>query len=122
MIELWQEFTIEASHNLPQPIGMPVVHGHSYWIRVYIKTEEDGTTKIVRRHSAVNMRANVVMPKSAADDVLIAIRRVLDKPVAWIASDAPGYAGLNVFGLGSASLNYAGPEHASLDINVKGLI
>jgi len=40
VIELWQEFTIEASHNLPQPIGMPVVHGHSYWIRVYIKTEE----------------------------------------------------------------------------------
>lgn len=88
----------------------------------YIKTEEDGTTKIVRRHSAVNMRANVIMPKAAADDALIVIRRVLDKPVAWIASDAPGYGGLNVFGLGSASLSYASPTHASLDINVKGMI
>lgn len=35
IMELWTTFTIECSHTLEEPIGYPVMHGHSYWIRVY---------------------------------------------------------------------------------------
>ena len=88
----------------------------------YIKVNPDGTTSIVRRVSATNMRASVFIPRAEADQALQAIQNVLDVPVSWIATDAMGYAGLNVFGLGSASVSYDGFSHASLNISVKGLI
>lgn len=88
----------------------------------YIKTNDDGTTQIVRRHAATNMKATVMMPKADADTVLQAVQQVLDVPVAWIATDTPGYAGLNVFGLGSGSMSYDSFSHANLSLTVKGLI
>lgn len=88
----------------------------------YINTDTFGRTSIVRRHSATNMRASVVVPKSDADSALATVQAVLDVPAAWIATDADGYDGLNVFGLGSGSLGYDGPSHAALNITVKGFI
>lgn len=88
----------------------------------YIKTNDDGTTQIVRRHAATNLRVTVAMPREEADVVLQAVQQVLDVPVAWIATEAPGYAGLNVFGLGSGSMSYDSFGIANLEINVKGLI
>lgn len=88
----------------------------------YINTDAFGRTSIVRRHSATNMRASVVLPKTDADAALATVQSVLDVPAAWIATDAEGYAGLNVFGLGSGSLGYEGPNHATLNITVKGFI
>ena len=38
MIELWTSFTLECSHTLEQPIGIPVLHGHSYWVQVFYET------------------------------------------------------------------------------------
>jgi hypothetical protein len=88
----------------------------------YTTVNPDGTTAIVRRTSATGMRATVMLPRDQADRALALIQEVLDVPVSWVASDIPGYAGLNVFGLGSASVNYDGYNHASLNLNVKGLI
>lgn len=88
----------------------------------YIKTNDDGTTTVVRRHAATNMRCTVAMPRSEADVALQAIQQVLDVPVAWIATNATGYAGLNVFGIASASMSYDTFGTANLEINVKGLI
>lgn len=88
----------------------------------YIKANSDGTTTIVRRVSATSMRATVMLPGDQADQALLKLQSVLDVPVSWIASDARGYAGLNVFGLGSASVSYDGFSNASLNINVRGLI
>jgi hypothetical protein len=88
----------------------------------YIKTNDDGTTTIKRRHKATNARVTVVLPKDQADAALAMVQEVLDVPVAWIATDVPGYAGLNVFGIGSGSLSYEGPGVARFQINVKGLI
>jgi hypothetical protein len=88
----------------------------------YTKVDADGTTKIIRRTSATGMRATVMLPREQADAALSLIQDVLDLPVSWVATDASGYAGLNVFGLGSASVGYDGPGHATLNINVKGLI
>ncbi|MYM80532.1 hypothetical protein GTP44_00975 [Duganella sp. FT50W] len=88
----------------------------------YIKTNPDGTTSIVRRTAATSMRASVIMPREFADYALSCVQEVLDVPVSWIAVNAAGYAGLNVFGLGSASLTYDSFGHATLNITVKGMI
>lgn len=88
----------------------------------YIKTNADGTTTIVRRNAATSMRASVILPRRAADYALQCVQEVLDVPVSWVATDANGYAGLNVFGLGSGSLSYDTFNTATLDISVKGMI
>jgi hypothetical protein len=88
----------------------------------YIKTEDDGTTKIVKRHSATNLRVSVSMPTEEADAVLQSVQSVLDVPVAWIATGVVGYEGLTTFGIGSSSMKYGSFGTATLDINVKGLV
>lgn len=89
----------------------------------YIKTEPDGSTKIVRRHKSSNLRARIRLPRDRADLAVEKLKRVLDVPVAWIATDIPGYAGLDVFGLcSSAPVSYDSPNTASIDINIKGFI
>jgi len=88
----------------------------------YIKTLDDGSTTIVRRHAATNLRCTVSMPKDEADAVLQSMQDVLDVPVAWIATEVNGYAGLTTFGIGSGAMKYDGPSHANFEINVKGLV
>ena len=88
----------------------------------YIKTNDDGTTQIVKRHSATNLRVQIAMPRAEADAVLQSVQGVLDVPVAWIATDAQGYAGLSAFGLGSGSMSYDSFGVATLSISVKGLV
>lgn len=88
----------------------------------YITTDVFGVTRIVRRHAATDMKVRVVMPRERADSALASLQEVLDVPVCWIATDTSGYAGLNVFGLGSGSMSYDSFGHAVLSINVKGFI
>lgn len=88
----------------------------------YIKTNDDGTTTIVRRHAATNLRATIALPRTEADAVLQAVQQVLDVPVAVIATDAAGYRGLNTFGLLSASMKYDSFGTASLELTAKGMI
>lgn len=88
----------------------------------YINTDIYGTTKIVRRHNATDLKARVVMPRANADAALALLQEVLDVPVCCIATDAAGYEGLNVFGLASGSMSYDSFGHAVLSINVKGFV
>lgn len=88
----------------------------------FIKTFEDGTTQIVKRHSATNLRVSIAMPREEADAVLLAMQSVLDVPVAWIGTSAQGYAGLTTFGIGSGSMKYDSFSVANFEINVKGLV
>lgn len=88
----------------------------------YIKTNEDGTTTIVRRHSATNLRVTVSMPREYADAVLQSMQSVLDVPVAWIATSVSGYAGLTTFGIGSGSMKYDNFSVANFEVSVKGLV
>lgn len=88
----------------------------------YINTDEFGTTTIVRRHAATNMRCQVMLPRLYADAALQRLQSVLDQPVACIATTSTGFDGLNVFGLISTSpVTYDSSNIASIDINVKGL-
>jgi hypothetical protein len=88
----------------------------------YINTDEYGKTTIVRRHAATSMRATITLPRAQADAALAILQQVLDVPVAYVATDANNYAGLNVFGLGSARVSYDSFNIANIDINVKGMI
>lgn len=132
--------TITADTGQPVGIGMIVVgdyvplFGGGLWggteygssaepvTYSYIKTEDDGTTTIKRRHSATNLRAKVVMPQDQADYAVTQLQEILDVPVAWIATDQLNYQGLTTFGLGSATVIYSSFGHANIDIFVKGLI
>lgn len=80
-----------------------------------------GGIKIVRRTKSTDIDISVLMPQSDADAALAALQDVLDVPAAWIGSDAPGYSGLNAFGLADGSVKYPGPCRASMNISVKGL-
>lgn len=40
MTELWHTFTVECAHSLPG-IGHATVHGHSYWITVYMESSAE---------------------------------------------------------------------------------
>lgn len=88
----------------------------------YIKTDEYGNTTIVRRHAATDLRVRVVMPRAYADAALVMVQDVLDVPCVWVATQADGYAGLTVFGLGSGQLSYDSFNHAVFNIAVKGMI
>ena len=81
-----------------------------------------GKVTIKRGNAATGLRASVALPLADANYALQSVQEVLDVPVSWIATGATGYEGLNVFGLGSANLSYAGPDLVQLNINVKGMI
>lgn len=89
----------------------------------YIKTDPDGTTTIVKRHSGTNLRARVFLQHEQADAALQILQEVLDTPVACIVTETEGYSGLSAFGLvSSAPVQYEGPTHAYIDVTVKGLV
>jgi hypothetical protein len=88
----------------------------------YIDTNAYGKTRIVRRHSATGLRGTILLPSGNADAAVDIIQSVLDVPIACIAVDAAGYAGLNAFGLLSAKVSYDSFSDANIDVNVKGMI
>lgn len=38
-MELWAEATCELSHSVKSPLGVEVVHGHSYWVRMSVESD-----------------------------------------------------------------------------------
>lgn len=87
----------------------------------YVTTDDYGQTKVVRRPTGTDMRAQVWLEQEDADYALSVIQSVVGVPTVVIATAEPGYDGLTVFGLVNASLSYDSTEDAVLDINVKGL-
>ena len=81
-----------------------------------------GKVSIKRGNATTGMRFSAVVPLADANYALQSVQEVLDVPVSWVASSASGYEGLNVFGLGSATLSYAGPDVTQLNLTVKGMI
>lgn len=101
-----------------------VVHGASAEPKSFsqITTALDGTTSIVRRRGATDIRVQVVIPRAASDYCLATLQEVLDVPCGYFCSSASGYEGLSNFGLGSGSLVYDNAAHDLLSLYVKGLV
>lgn len=88
----------------------------------YIKTEFDGTTRIVRRRSATDLRLTIAMPRERADQALALLQEVLDVPCSFTVDSRSGSQGLRAFGLGSGSVSYDSFNTATLTLTVKGLV
>ena len=88
----------------------------------YIKTASDGTSTIIQGGKATNLNCTLVLPQADTDYAVACAQDVLDIPVSWIATSAPGYAGLNSFGLGSIVAKYDGVAHSNIDFKIKGFI
>jgi len=137
------ELTLTIETTAGQPVGLGLIaigdyqplFGYGDWggaqygasaepvTYSYIKTNDDGTTEIVRRHAATNLRINIAMPRSQADTVVQTLQSVLDVPVAVIASEKAGYRRLSTFGLiGSSPVSYDSFATANLSLTVKGVI
>ena len=87
-----------------------------------ITIADDGTLSIVRRRSGTDNRVEAVIAREASDYCLATLQEVLDVPCAVVASRSPGYAGLNVFGLVSASLVYLNAKRDLLTLTTKGIV
>ena len=87
----------------------------------FIRTNEDGTVEIVRRGSATDLRAKVIMPAAQASRAVSIVQQVLDVPVSIIATTAEGYDYLNVFGLLSGVAT-AETNSVEFDLFAKGFI
>jgi len=88
----------------------------------FIKTEDDGTTTIQRRHSATNLRLSATIPIAEADNAVSLLQSVLDVPVAVVADTTNNQLqGLSTFGLVSGSVTYD-YSTANVSISVKGLV
>ncbi|MBP9805986.1 MAG: hypothetical protein KBE22_13935 [Candidatus Accumulibacter sp.] len=136
------EVTITVTAGTGEPVGIGMVcigdlrslisadaiGGAQYGARVepvdysYIKTDEYGETRIVKRRATTDLNVSVFLPREDADYAVGVVQDVLATPAAWIATEAAGYAALNVFGIGSGSVEYASHTHAIATITVKGLI
>lgn len=117
-----------AMGNLRSLISVDGTGGTQYGAKAkpvtysYIGNDIFGNTKIIRRTKATDMDIQVEVPIEDADTALSSIQDVLDVPAAWVATDLANYAGLNVFGLASGDVSYAGANHSIITINVKGFI
>ena len=88
-----------------------------------ITTDQYGNVSIIKGLNARNLTGTCFIPSLAAAQAAADVAyRVLGVPCAWIISDADGYDYLNAFGLGTAEITAAGPGHAMLKLDVRGLI
>lgn len=89
----------------------------------YIRTDEDGTTQIVRRHSATNLRCSAVLPHQDADRAVGILHGLLDQPSAWIPSRSAGYSALTIYGLlASAPVSYDSSNFVGVDFDIRGMV
>ena len=88
-----------------------------------ITTDKYGGVSVIKGLNARNLSGTCYIESlSAAQAAADVAYRVLGVPCAWTISDVDGYDYLNAFGLGTAEVTAAGPEHAMLKLDVRGLI
>lgn len=86
----------------------------------YVKVDEYGGVKIVKRGSATNINIDAFLAQADADSAVLLAQELLDVPAAYIGSDVLGYQGLNAFGLGSFDISYDDSGSANVSISVQG--
>jgi hypothetical protein len=87
-----------------------------------IDVNKYGDLAITDGRKATDMRIKVSMPHGSSDYFLACVIDVLSTPVAVVATEAPGYGGLDVFGLLTGSMSY---DNKLVDVftgYVKGLV
>lgn len=88
----------------------------------YVKLDEFGKNKIVRRKKAKDVSFSAILDLAEANTVLADLTALMDVPCVVIGSDLPAYGGLRVFGLPNGEVSFDHPDHAVLNLSVEGLI
>ena len=71
MTLLYTTFCFEASHSLTSSIGVAQIHGHSYWTRVWVKSDPAQVTPLPRLETAAS-RIKEMLDHRHLNDVLSA--------------------------------------------------
>ncbi|MBZ2208468.1 hypothetical protein [Massilia soli] len=88
----------------------------------YIKTDDLGVTKIVRRKATTDLSLTALVDRADANRVLSTMEAMLDIPAFWMASSKDDLRGLRRFGLASGELSYDHPTHCILSLTVQGIL
>lgn len=88
----------------------------------YIKSYDDGTFEIKKRHSATDLNFSTVMDADQAEYVAATLQQIQDEPVAIRATNVPGYGYLNTVGLVSGVVRAKNAKEATGNVRVKGVI
>lgn len=129
--------TVAASGAQPRAIGM-IVRGKFRSLQglgiggvledaevtpktyTYRELQSDGKYRTTVRSSSKDLRFSIVMERQYADQAVQALTDLLSKPVAWIVSTQPGFAGLTAFGFAQrAPVRYRN-RLAYIDMTVEG--
>lgn len=88
----------------------------------YVKTNEDGSTEIIPRSSANNIKCSLTIDANEANNALSILESIASTPVAFIACGLAKYDYLNTFGLVSGDITAESWSSAKINLNVKGYI
>lgn len=88
----------------------------------YRETQEDGRQRLVVRGSSKDLQFSIVMDREYADQAAQAMEDLLSRPVAWVVSTQPGFAGLTAFGIAQrAPIRYRN-RLAYIDLSIEGYV
>uniref|UniRef100_A0A6M3MHN5 Uncharacterized protein n=1 Tax=viral metagenome TaxID=1070528 RepID=A0A6M3MHN5_9ZZZZ len=88
----------------------------------YRETQEDGRQRLVVRGSSKDLQFSIVMDRENADQAAQAMEDLLSRPVAWVVSTQPGFAGLTAFGIAQrAPIRYRN-RLAYIDLSIEGYV
>lgn len=88
----------------------------------YIETDKFGRTTIELGTNTTDMSLVARLGIAEANSVFGTLKELQAVPCVWIATDAVEYSALRVFGLGTPTLSYDGPNLCTVTLDVKGLI
>ena len=86
-MELWAEATCELSHQVSEKIGIPVMHGHSYWVRVYVESSERDPVSAISLQAWLRHQLNIIDHGVMNNEVPTGTMEELSKWVAKKMSD-----------------------------------
>lgn len=87
-MEMWVEAVCEMAHRVEDPIGVPRLHGHSYWVRVYVASDVD---QIV---SAIQVQADLRRQLRGLDHSLMndtLPSGTMEELARWVAAKMSGW-------------------------------
>jgi 6-pyruvoyl-tetrahydropterin synthase len=87
-MELWVEATCEMAHRVDDPIGIPRLHGHSYWVRVYVLSDVDQLVSSIQVQADLRRHLRSI-DHSLMNDTLPS--GTMEEMARWVANAMSGW-------------------------------
>lgn len=88
MIEMWVEAVCEMAHRVDDPIGIPRLHGHSYWVRVYVLSDVDQLVSSIQVQADLRRHLRSI-DHSLMNDTLSS--GTMEEMARWVAGEMSGW-------------------------------